>query len=142
MWRIRTHLVRMVSALIGGFLDRRAGIHCQLPETQRYKRYRNLPYPHLAPKTPKNSRDKLRTNTKVRPKVPTRVTSRAGKQATNSETETTRNNRTSRHRQEKIKSWKKERNGNTSNTGKTRAGQTTKVFLFVAFVFHLVPLSY
>lgn len=132
VWRIRIHPVRVVSALIGGFLDRRAGIHCQLPETQRYKRYRNLPYPHLVSKTCNNRRNQSIASMRAQAKaVPSKVTMRVRKRATNGKTETKRSSRTSKRRQEEIKSRTEEGGGSTKRTKTYRA---TKVCIYSRFV--------
>lgn len=127
VWRIRIHPVRVVSALIGGFLDRRA-VHCQLPETQRYKRYRSLPYPHLAPKA--NSRDSKRANTRVRvTKVPSGVVARTGRATASSETATRKRQQSMSKEESKPK--KRNRSENTSvNTKRTSSRRTTKVICF------------
>lgn len=131
VWRIRIHPVRVVSALIGGFLDRRA-VHCQLPETQRYKRYRSLPYPHLAPKA--NSRDPKQA--RVRARAPSGATARAGRATANGETAA--RNRKPRP-EEESKSRKRNRSENINgniNTRRTRSRRTTKVIRFVLLLLY------
>lgn len=103
-----------------------ARIHCQFLEMQRYKRYRNLPYPHLAPKTASNSDNQSKAKTRSRI-PPSKVVTRVGKRmATNRGKETVRNNRMSRHHQQEETKLRKEEKKNTSNTEKTRIHRTTK----------------
>lgn len=105
-----------------------ARIHCQFPETQRYKRYRNLPYPHLAPKTASNSDDQPKAKTRSR--IPSKVAARVGKRvAMNGGKETAKNHRTSRrHRQEETKLRREEKSGNTTkNTEKMKVRRMTKM---------------
>lgn len=133
VWRIRIHPVRVVSALIGGFLDRRA-VHCQLSETQRYKRYRNLPYPHLAPSKANNNRNPKQASTRVRAKAPSRIVAKAGRATVNGET-ASRKQKSSLKEESKSKRRNKSESVNENvNTKRTRSLRTTaKVILFCRF---------
>lgn len=143
VWRIRIHPVRVVSALIGGFLDRRAGIHCQLPETQRYKRYRNLPYPHLAPKMRNSRRNQSIASTRVQAKtvVSSKVTTRARRRAINGKTETRKSSRSSRRHREEIKSRRKERSKSPKRTKTCRMPKVLCASIFHSGAFENITTN-